>query len=240
MRKNLSPSTGDSQQRFSTARDFGPCSDSAAIWSVRSVIVTSMPTAFMCSQRSEGSAEVRRKLVLAEARHRAVVEQLALVVAPARVVDLPDRELRDVARHDAVEQPRGVRALDQVLHQRRDVDQRRVIADRPVLALEPEVVGADRDVARPAAPVLRQAQRGRARVEGRALELVEVGHWISRAAPRPSGRRAAGGGTTAPPPRGERTGGPYRRRASAGRVARSGRCPRPRPARGWRCRWRRG
>jgi hypothetical protein len=62
MRKNLMPSTGVAHTRFRIARDFGPCSESAAICSVSSEIATSMPTAFMCSQRSEGSAEVSRKL----------------------------------------------------------------------------------------------------------------------------------------------------------------------------------
>ena len=61
MRKNLMPSTGVAQQPFSTARDFGPCRLSAAIWSVRSVMFTCMPTAFIASQRSDGSADVRRK-----------------------------------------------------------------------------------------------------------------------------------------------------------------------------------
>jgi hypothetical protein len=62
MRKNLRPSTVVLQQRFRIARDFGPCRLSAAIWSVRSVTRTRRPTAFIASQRSAGSAEVRRKL----------------------------------------------------------------------------------------------------------------------------------------------------------------------------------
>ena len=127
------------------------------------------------AQRRFGGGEA--EAVLVEARHRAVVEQLAFVVAPAGVVHLSDGELGDVARHDPIEQPRGVGALDQVLHQRRDVDQRRVVADRPVLALEAEVVGPDRNVPGPAPPVLRQAERGGARMERRALQLVQVGHW---------------------------------------------------------------
>jgi hypothetical protein len=61
-RKYLSLSSDFAQQRFSTARAFGPCRLSAAIWSLTSVTVTSMPTAFIASQRSDGSAEVRRKV----------------------------------------------------------------------------------------------------------------------------------------------------------------------------------
>ena len=79
--------------------------------------------------------------LLGQARDGAVVEHLALVVAPAGVVDLPHRHLEHVAGRDPVQQARGVGPLDQVLHQRRDVDQRRRVADRPVLAVEPEVVG---------------------------------------------------------------------------------------------------
>ena len=240
MRKNLSPSTVVPQQRFSTARDFGPCRLSAAIWSVRSVMLTCRPTAFIASQRSDGSARREPEAVLAEPRHRAVVEQLTVVVAPARVVDLSDGELLDIAWRDLVEQPCRVRPFDQVLHQRRDVDQRGGVADRPVFAFEAEVVRPDRDVAGPAAPVLWQAQRRGALVERRALQLVEVGHRVSRAARRTAGRHAAAGGTTARPPRAVPRAGRCRRRASAVRAARTGRCPRPRPGRGSRCRSRRG
>ncbi len=62
IRKYLRPSTGCSQQPFSTARDFGPCRLSAAMRSVCSLIVTCMPTAFIASQRRLGSADVSRKL----------------------------------------------------------------------------------------------------------------------------------------------------------------------------------
>jgi hypothetical protein len=61
MRKYLSPSTGCSQARFRIARDFGPCRLSAAVCCVMSSICSCSPTAFMCSQRSCGSAAVRRK-----------------------------------------------------------------------------------------------------------------------------------------------------------------------------------
>ena len=63
--------------------------------------------------------------VLRQPRHRAVVDHLAVLVAPGRVVDLPDRELGRVARDHAIDQPDRVAAADAVLEQRRDVDQRR-------------------------------------------------------------------------------------------------------------------
>ncbi len=135
-----------------------------------------MPTAFIDSQRSDGSADVMRKRLLGQARHGAVVEQLAVLVAPAGVIDLADRHLEDVARGHLVQQARGVRALDDVFHQRRDVDQRRRVADRPVLAIELELVGADDDVPGPAPPILREAQARRALVEGRAFELERFKH----------------------------------------------------------------
>ena len=111
--------------------------------------------------------------LLVDARDRAVVQQLAVVVAPAGVVDLPDLQLVDVARGQAVQQARCVTAGDLVFDQRRDVDQRGVVADRPVLAVEPEIVRAHGEAAAPAAPVVGQAQCGRARVKRGPAQLVQ-------------------------------------------------------------------
>jgi len=55
---------------------------------VRSLIATSMPTAFMCSQRSVGSGEVS-EAPLAERVTVPSSSSLAFVVAPAGVVHLP-------------------------------------------------------------------------------------------------------------------------------------------------------
>src|SRR5262249_13530809 len=46
--------------------------------------------------------------VLLEPRHRAVVDDLAALVAPRRVDDLTDLDLSRVARDDAVDEARGV------------------------------------------------------------------------------------------------------------------------------------
>ena len=56
--------------------------------------------------------------LLAQARDRAVVDDLAGRVAPRRVQHLTDLRLPDVAGDDAIEQPFGVGAGDQVLVQR--------------------------------------------------------------------------------------------------------------------------
>ena len=120
---------------------------------------TSRPAAF-CREPAQarigrGPSEAR----LSQPRHRAVVDHLAVLVAPRRVEDLADRHLADVARDDAIDEPRGIGARDQVLEQRRDVDQRRGVADRVVFVLVMAFVRADRVVARPVAIVQALAQR---------------------------------------------------------------------------------
>ncbi len=55
----------------------------------------------------------------------AVVDDLAVYVAPGRVEHLAHGALGDVARDHAVEEARGVASRDQVLVERRDVEQRR-------------------------------------------------------------------------------------------------------------------
>jgi hypothetical protein len=67
-------------------------------------MVTSRPTALRRSQRYCGSAAVQRKRSSSEAVDRAVVDDLAVLVAPRRVVDLADLELRRVAGDDPVDE----------------------------------------------------------------------------------------------------------------------------------------
>ena len=122
----------------------------------------------------------------AEARDSAVVEELAVFVAPAGVGDDALFHLEHVARRDLVQKARGVRAFDHVFHQRRDIDQRRAVADRPIFVVERQIVRADHHVARPAAPILRHAQARGALVEGRAFELKRLKHGRQRhGSPRP-------------------------------------------------------
>ena len=83
----------------SSRAEVGPCSASAAICSEMSSIVdVAGPRAFCWNQRRLGSAAVQRYVVLAEPRHRAVVDDLAVLVAPGRVDDLADRDLACASR----------------------------------------------------------------------------------------------------------------------------------------------
>ena len=102
-------------------------------------------------------------LLLAQPRHRPVIDDLAVLVAPRRVTDLADRHALDVAGDDAIDEPRRVRSADAVLEQRRDVDQRGRVADRVVLVLVVRFVCADGVVPRPVAIIQRLAERKRAR-----------------------------------------------------------------------------
>ena len=104
--------------------------------------------------------------LLRHPRHRAIVDDLAVFVAPRRVVDLADRHLRRVARDDAIDEPHRVGARHAVLEERRDVDQRAGVADGVVFVLVMRLVGADGVVAGPVAIVEALAQLERACVEG--------------------------------------------------------------------------
>src|SRR2546422_6289458 len=79
---------------------------------------------------------------------------LAFVVAPRRVQHLSDFRFADVARDDVIEQSRRVAAGDEVLIERRDVEQGRRVPDRVILAVVRQLVGAGDDVAGPAPPGL--------------------------------------------------------------------------------------
>jgi hypothetical protein len=124
-------------------------------------------------------AGLRRRqavVLLAEPADRAVVDHLAVPVAPARIEHLARPRPRHIAGDDAVQQPRRIGAGDPVLVQRRNVDERRGVADRRVLALVRELVAACGGVAGPAAPGLPLDQLCRARVKGRGLEAVRNAH----------------------------------------------------------------
>ncbi len=97
--------------------------------------------------------------VFVEPRDSAVVHHFALLVAPAAVNDLPLGHFVDVARNDPVHQLGGIASGDQVLVQRRDVNQRRRIADSVVLMLMVHLIHADRVVSRPLAVVEALAER---------------------------------------------------------------------------------
>ncbi len=126
--------------------------------------------------------------VLAEPGDRAVVDLLAVPVAPRRVDHLADLALRDVAGHDPVQQADRVAPADEVFVERRDVEQRRGAADGVVLAVVQQLVGARHNVARPAAPGLAVAEGCGPCVERRDLQ-----HHLTARARRGRGRgRRAG------------------------------------------------
>src|SRR5262249_8044914 len=91
--------------------------------------------------------------VFAESRNCAVVDDVALVIAPAAVDDLIDRYFVDVARDDAIHEARGIGTGDAVFVERRDVDERGRIADSVVLVLVMHLVHATRVVTGPLAIV---------------------------------------------------------------------------------------
>src|SRR5207302_10899828 len=104
--------------------------------------------------------------VLRYGRQSPVVDDLAVLVAAGRVIRLTDGELVRVARDHAVDQPDCVAATNEVLEQRRDIDERRRVADRVVLVLVMRFVRADGVVAGPFAIVQALGERERALVHG--------------------------------------------------------------------------
>ena len=103
--------------------------------------------------------------VLGQPGDRAVVDHLAVLVAPRRVEDLVDLEPGDVSGHHAVEQPSRIRPTNDVLVERRDVDDPRGLADRVVFDVVEVGVDGRAVVARPFTPCEMCVQLGLARVE---------------------------------------------------------------------------
>ena len=105
---------------------------------------------------------------------------------------MPDRDFVDIARDDAVHQFGGVLACDQVLVQRRDIDQRASIADRVVLVLMMYLVYADGVISRPF-PVVQAVAEGESSIvksgsDGQGSLALTLGFpreplWISGVAP---------------------------------------------------------
>ena len=89
---------------------------------------------------------------LFQTAHGAVVDELAALVAPGRVVDLIDLKLAGVSRDDAVDQPDRVGPGDQVLEQRRHVDEPGRLANGVVLDVDRIGVLADGVIAPPVLP----------------------------------------------------------------------------------------
>ncbi len=81
--------------------------------------------------------------LLGQPRYGPVIDDLAMLVAPRRVKHLAHRHLGDVARDDAIDQTRGILSGNEVLEERRNIDERRRIADGVVLVLVVRLIGAD-------------------------------------------------------------------------------------------------
>ena len=99
------------------------------------------------------------QLVLGHPVDRAVVDDLAVLVAPRGVDDLADLEPRGVARHDPVGEAEGVGTRDPVLVERADVDDGGRLADRVVLDVVEVGVCGRGEVAGPLAPLHLHVQR---------------------------------------------------------------------------------
>ena len=91
--------------------------------------------------------------VLVQAMHGPVIDDLAELVAPRGVEDLPDGELRGVTGDDPVDEAHGVRPGHAVLEEGADIDQGGRLADRVVLDVVGVGVDGGREVARPLAPL---------------------------------------------------------------------------------------
>src|SRR2546427_750184 len=93
-----------------------------------------------------------------EIPERAVVDRLAAFIAPWRVVDLSLREFRGIAGDDLVHEVKGILPVDQVLVERRDVEQSRGVADRVILPLPGEGGRGGRQISGPSPPLPPVAQ----------------------------------------------------------------------------------
>src|SRR5215469_15501236 len=127
-----------------------------------------------------------------ETRDRAVVNYLALLVAPAAINYLATSDLSDITGDDAVDEPGGIASADQVFVKRGNIDECGRIANSVVLVLMLHLVGADRVVSRPLAVVQALAKRKSSFVKGGryghdfALILRKIGLYRER----PESRRS--------------------------------------------------
>ncbi len=97
--------------------------------------------------------------VFFQASDGTVVDHVALLVAPAAVNYLADSHLADIAGDHAIHHLGGVLAGDQILVKRRNVDERRSVADGVVLVLVMHFVDADGVISRPLAVIQALAKR---------------------------------------------------------------------------------
>src|SRR6202035_1437685 len=111
---------------------------------------------------------VRRRpaiLILSQPRDRSVIDHFSFRIAPAAVNHLIHRNLINVSRNHAVHDLRGVPPRHSVLEERRDINQRRRIADGVVFVLVVHLIHTDRVIPRPFAVIQALAQRQRSFVK---------------------------------------------------------------------------
>src|SRR5262249_29145424 len=97
--------------------------------------------------------------VLLEPRNSAIVDHFTALITPRRIDHLAHRHLPHIARDDTIDQPRRILASEPVLEQRRNINQRRSIANRVVLMFMVRLIGANRIVSRPLAIAKTLAER---------------------------------------------------------------------------------
>jgi len=113
-------------------------------------------------------------VIFAETGDGAVVDDVALGIAPTAVDDLVDCDFVDVAGDDAVDEFGGVFSGDAIFEERGDVDERGGVADGVVLVLVVHFVDAYGVVAGPFAVV-----EALAKGEGAFVECGSYWHWGS-------------------------------------------------------------
>ncbi len=105
------------------------------------------------------------EMVGVQSRHGAVVDDLAVGVAPGGVIDLADFLFGDIAGDDPIDEAGGVGAGDLILEQGGDVDQRRAVADGVIFPVMGHLVDARRQEAGPVSPFITIADGRRPGVE---------------------------------------------------------------------------
>src|SRR2546425_628589 len=96
---------------------------------------------------------------------RSPVYPVRAICAPWRVVDLSLREFRRIPGDDVVHKVQGILPADEVLVERRDVEQARRVTDRVILHLRDEGVRRGREISGPSSPFPAVAQCRRPRMK---------------------------------------------------------------------------
>ena len=143
---------------FSTAQLVGPCSASAATSCVSSTIGDVEAVRGARQPVELPLLRAQPIVAFAQVKDRAVVDDLAVVVAPDAVADLARLDLRDVARDQPIEERQRIGPCDAVLRHRREVEHRAGVADRRVFERLVEVrIGGG--VVLPPVPLVQLIQR---------------------------------------------------------------------------------